>query len=85
MNYENYERRIVERVGVHLAGWPLSIPIRNPGTLSRDNALILQNTLDAGTCRWEKLSAEELEARKAENRHREENGEQVYKPSKPQT
>ncbi|KAI0271320.1 hypothetical protein BC834DRAFT_841021 [Gloeopeniophorella convolvens] len=58
MNYDNYEQRIVEKLGVCLVGWPIPSP-------------------------WEALSGEEVEARKAENRRRQANGEKIYKPRKP--
>ncbi|KAI0274603.1 hypothetical protein BC834DRAFT_965116 [Gloeopeniophorella convolvens] len=83
MNYDNYEQRIVEKLGVCLVGWPIPSPVRNPGTLTRDETLVLHNALVAGACRWEALSGEEVEARKAENRRRQANGEKIYKPRKP--
>ena len=79
MNYDNYERSIVERYGVELAGWPVG-KIRSPGALGgRDNLTALYDALVAGSCHWRLLSLEELEQRIITNKARAKGGEKVYK------
>ena len=80
MNYEHYEDKIVEALGVHLVGWPLDDPVCNPGKMSTTQAIILSNALKSGECKWVNLTSEQVEARKASNAQRVSNGEQVYGP-----
>jgi hypothetical protein len=80
MNYENYERQIVERFGVVLIGWPLGGSICQPGKLPIDDATILRNALAREECKWVKLTHAQVIARKARNSKRQENGEVVYGP-----
>lgn len=85
MNYDNYEAKIVETYAVDLVGWPCG-KMANPGTIGRDNVYALLNALEGPdntrTCYWVKLTADELEGRKARNAERAKNGEIVYKPRK---
>lgn len=80
MNYVHYEHRIVEKLGVALAGWPLDGHICNPGVLTTDDALVLKNALANKTCKWVRLNAWQLKDRKANNAQRAINGEDVYGP-----
>ena len=80
MNYVHYERQIVEKLGVALAGWPLGGRVCNPGTLSSDDALILRNALAKKTCKWIRLTAQQLEDQKASNMQCAINGKDVYGP-----
>ncbi|KAI0309042.1 hypothetical protein OF83DRAFT_1180079 [Amylostereum chailletii] len=82
LSYRNYEARVVEAKGVYVVGWPCSVPWCNPGKLSRDDLTKLCIELRNGGCRWDKLTAEELEARKASNQARQAAGETVYIPRK---
>jgi len=84
MNYNNYELKIVEELGVELIGWPTNLlPIRNPGHVgARDRVLKLLNALTTKACHWEKLSEEERQRRIILNGERHARGEQVYKPRK---
>jgi hypothetical protein len=84
MNYENYEKRIVEYYGVELKGWPCAQFV-NPGKLRRGDLALLLVELEAGRCRWEKLSEAELLLRIESNHARHEAGEQVYKSRKAAT
>ncbi|KAH7917654.1 hypothetical protein BV22DRAFT_1135233 [Leucogyrophana mollusca] len=82
MNYDNYEKKIVEAHGVALVGWP-SGRVRNPGRLGgRAAAEQLLNALVNEKCYWVILSDEELEQRKVDNKVRQARGEQVYKARK---
>jgi hypothetical protein len=67
MNYENYERKIVERLGVELIGWPLHGSIHQPGTLATEDAIILQDALACKDCKWVKLTHEQVTARRDNN------------------
>lgn len=83
MNYDNYERCIVECYGVELHGWPLPGCVCNPSKVG--GVAVLNKLLQAlkdSTCRWVKLSRGELAARIARNKECEAQGEQVYKPRK---
>ncbi|KAF7984939.1 hypothetical protein HWV62_9859 [Athelia sp. TMB] len=64
MNYANYEKAIVVKYGVHLAGWTHD-KFENPGNIKTGTALnALLSALALGTCYWQTLSAEEWGARK---------------------
>ena len=78
MNYKNYERKIVEELGVALIGWPGDGTVENPGTISMDKGIALRNALEKKECRWVKLTSEQLETRKSQNAQRAEDGEKVY-------
>lgn len=88
MNYENYERAIVERYGIELKNFPGGT-VRQPGALPRSvlQALLtaLEDPVELKRCRWVSLSDGELEARIENNKERQANGDQVYKPRKKQT
>jgi hypothetical protein len=84
MNYSNYEREIVERLGVDLIGWPLHGSIRQPGKLSYEDAVILRNALAQKDCKWVKLTYEQVLARKNSNLERVANGEVIYGPPRKQ-
>jgi hypothetical protein len=79
MNYTHYERQ-VEKLGVAIVGWPLGGRICNPGALTSDDALVLRSALADRTCKWVRLTAQQLEERKASNAQRAINGEDVYGP-----
>jgi len=87
MNYDNYERKIVEHFGVELIGWPNDLlPIRNPGQLGgRDRVQKLLSALTTKVCHWKKLSEEDRQGRIVLNTERHARGEQVYKPCKKRT
>ncbi|KAG0692052.1 hypothetical protein DFH29DRAFT_1009497 [Suillus ampliporus] len=83
MNYENYEKRIVEVYAVAIDGWTYEKSVCNPGKIGRREHLI--NLLDAlvtGTCSWVALSDDEVSERISNNHKRQASGEQVYKPRK---
>ena len=86
MNYINYERKIVERLGVALHGWPFKGRVCNPskvgGTAEVEKLL---SALKDEKCKWVKLTAEELTARIADNKARQARGEQIYQPRRPRT
>jgi len=84
MNYNNYERNIVERYGVALVGWPDNLlPVRNPSSVGGRE--VLQPLLDAlltQTCHWIRLTEVQLAKRIEDNGVRQAKGEAVYKPRK---
>ena len=84
MNYGNYERKIIERFGVELIGWPNDLlPICNPAQLGgHDQVQKLLSALTTKVCHWKKLSEEDTERRIILNNERHARGEQVYKPRK---
>ena len=83
MNYDNYERKIVESLGVALVNYPF-LKVENPAKVAggRKSLETLLSVLESGTCKWVMLSADELEARKRANHERHEAGGEVYKPRK---
>ncbi len=80
MNYMNYERKIVEKLGVALIGWPGNSEVENPGGLSPDKGLALRNALETKECRWIILTTEQQEAWKIKNVECEKDGKKVYGP-----
>ncbi|KAF8151053.1 hypothetical protein B0H34DRAFT_862538 [Crassisporium funariophilum] len=64
MQYSNYKEGIVQRYGVVLEGWTYETLV-NPSQLSTSlpNLQKLLDAINAGTCRFIKLSALELKAR----------------------
>ena len=84
MNYDNYERKIVERFAVKLIGWPDDLlPICNPGQLGgRDRVQKLFVALTTNVCHWKKLSEQDRQRRIELNTECHARGEQVYKLSK---
>jgi len=52
INYMNYERKIVEELGVAFIGWPGNGEVENPGGLSPNKGLALKNALETKECRW---------------------------------
>jgi hypothetical protein len=84
MNYNNYERNIVERHSLAMVGWPSDLlPIRNPSLLGgREQVHSLLNALVNKTCHWTVLTEEQLTARVEQNHARQAAGELVYKPRK---
>ena len=87
MNYDNYERKIVESLGLELIGWPSDLlPIRNPGKLGgRDRVQKLHVALTTKVCYWKKLSEEDRQRRIVLNTERHALGEKVYKQRKEHT
>lgn len=85
MNYENYERAIVEAYSIELKNFPGG-HIKQPGALPRQQlqALVaaLQDNNPYTACHWAPLSETALRARIDRNHQREEQGERVYVPRK---
>lgn len=85
MNYTNYERDVVEALGVELKNFPGGV-VRQPGDLKRPELQALVIALGAPEndrrCHWVILESSEWTARKELNAERIANGEQVYKPRK---
>ncbi|KAF8515749.1 hypothetical protein JB92DRAFT_3114699 [Gautieria morchelliformis] len=68
MNYDNYERKVAERWGAVLLGWPLKKIVNLAKAGTRQELDHLHRTLKGGECNWEMLNAGELEERIANNR-----------------
>jgi len=85
MNYNNYEKVIVESFGVELKNFPGGVVLQ-PGMLPRPAlkslVLALDNHDPAISCHWVIMDADVLVARKASNTIWAANGEEVYKPRK---
>jgi hypothetical protein len=81
MDYVHYEHLIIVKLGVALAGWPLVGHICNPRALTSDDALVLKNALANKTCKWVRLTVQQLKDRKASNTQHAAAGEDVYGPS----
>jgi len=84
MNYNNYERNIVEWYGVALVGRPDNLlPVRNPSSVGgREVLQPLLNALLTQTCHWIRLTEVQLAKRIEDNGVRQAKGEAVYKPQK---
>ncbi|KAG1835879.1 hypothetical protein DFJ58DRAFT_847293 [Suillus subalutaceus] len=83
MNYDNYEKKIVEVYAVAIDGWTYQKDIGNPGKVGHRECLVtLLDALVANKCRWVLLTDKELSECISNNRERQANGEQVYKPCK---
>jgi hypothetical protein len=84
MNYRNYEGKIVEKYGVALTGWPITIPqVCNPSKIGTRPLLEkLLDALESGLCQWIVLTKDEVNVRRKANQAREDRGEVVYKPRK---
>lgn len=85
MNYNNYERKIVETHAVALQNYPLG-DVQNPGKIGRREDLMkLLDSLVNATCSWVKLTEDEVAERMNKNHERQARGEQIYKPWKQRT
>ncbi|KIK33234.1 hypothetical protein CY34DRAFT_18499 [Suillus luteus UH-Slu-Lm8-n1] len=85
MNYDNYERKIVETHAVALQNYPLG-DVQNPGKIGRREDLMkLLDSLVNATCSWVKLTKDEVAERMNKNHERQARGEQIYKPRKQRT
>ncbi|KIY43037.1 hypothetical protein FISHEDRAFT_12938, partial [Fistulina hepatica ATCC 64428] len=82
MEYVQYERKIVQDLGVVLEGWPLEEPLTRPSALGSSLGKLetLRNALLMGTCKFRKISAEEKAQRYQEWRAKIASGEIVDKP-----
>lgn len=87
MNYDNYERNIVETYRVELKNFPGGV-VTQPASLTRPQLQALLTALEStnpySACHWVVLSDSALRDRIACNRKRQERGEQVYIPRKKQ-
>jgi len=78
MNYRNYETSIVGAWGVRLIGWPTGIPFVSPSHLGMVLELRkIRDALKSKFCKWEALSASELQAHEANLQARQAAGEVV--------
>ncbi|KAG1745400.1 uncharacterized protein EDB91DRAFT_1269742 [Suillus paluster] len=83
MNYNNYEKRIVEVYAIAIDGWTYEKSVCNPGKIGRREHLIkLLDALVTGTCSWVTLNDDEVSERISNNCKHQASGEQVYKPRK---
>ncbi len=65
LNYKNFEKAITDKYGVILIGWPLPGGLSSPGDLSNRVQLeTLLHAWESGVTRFEKLTPDELRARK---------------------
>ncbi|KAG2145705.1 hypothetical protein BD769DRAFT_1660813 [Suillus cothurnatus] len=70
MNYDNYEKNIVEVYAVAMNGWTYEKSVCNPGKIGRREHLIkLLDALVKGECSWVVLSEDELSER-IQNNHK---------------
>jgi len=61
VNYANYDRSIVQKYHVKLDGWPATIPFATPHNISTvDEIRLLRHSLLEKTCKWVKLSKDEV-------------------------
>jgi hypothetical protein len=77
MNYENYEKKIIECHSVILEGWPLD-KIRNPGKVGGCKELtVLLDAIQSSKCCWKRLTEDELDKKITRNQEHEAAGEEV--------
>lgn len=76
MQYVNYEEAIVQRYGIELQGWTYDKFV-NPSELSTSLPLLrkLLTAIDTGSCKFVKLTAEELRKRLETYKKKVESGE----------
>lgn len=76
MNYDNYEKAIVERHRVQLVGWPIAGgAIVNPSTFtSIPDGRQLHEALVSGACKWVKMGAQAVRDFDADMKRRREAG-----------
>lgn len=60
MLWKQYEKKIVERLGVHLVGWPPGLPF-DVEKLKEEELKTLNDALNDGSCRWEEVPTEEMD------------------------
>jgi hypothetical protein len=83
MNYDNYEKNIVEVYAVAINRWTYEKSVCNPGKIGRREHLIkLLDALVKGECSWVVLSEDELSECIQNNHKRQVSGKQVYKSRK---
>ncbi|KAG1749256.1 hypothetical protein EDB19DRAFT_1904770 [Suillus lakei] len=83
INYDNYEKRIVEIYAVAIDGWTYGKSVCNPGKIGRREHLIsLLDALVTGKCSWIVLSEDALSEHITNNHKHQASGEQVYKARK---
>ncbi|KAH7904945.1 hypothetical protein BJ138DRAFT_1234068 [Hygrophoropsis aurantiaca] len=84
MNYENYEKNIMQKYRVQLIGWPTDIPFVSPSKINTiTEARKLRDALKDGTCHWAPMSAKEVEAHTKSIETRLAEGVKVGKPRAP--
>ncbi|KAG2361987.1 hypothetical protein BDR07DRAFT_1584621, partial [Suillus spraguei] len=83
MNYDNYEKRVVEIYAVAIDGWTYGKSVCNPRKIGHCEHLIsLLDALVTGKCSWIVLSEDALLERITNNHKHQASGEQVYKTRK---
>ncbi|KIY47939.1 hypothetical protein FISHEDRAFT_74160 [Fistulina hepatica ATCC 64428] len=87
MEYVQYERKIVQDLGIVLEGWPLEEPLTRPSALGSLLGKLekLRNALIEGTCNFHKISAKEKAQRYQEWCGRIASGEVIEKLRKEQS
>ncbi|KAI6037351.1 hypothetical protein PISMIDRAFT_640677, partial [Pisolithus microcarpus 441] len=80
MNYINYKKQIMEKLGVALHGWPIPGRVCNPSKVKQTKLEKLLDALKEEKCKWVRLTPQELATRIADNKARQAQGEQIYQP-----
>ncbi|KIK10456.1 hypothetical protein PISMIDRAFT_124379, partial [Pisolithus microcarpus 441] len=80
MNYINYKKQIVEKLGVALHGWPIPGHVCNASKVKQTKLEKLLDALKEEKCKWVRLTPQELATRIADNKARQAWGEQIYQP-----
>lgn len=67
MNYDNYATVIVQQHHVKLVGWSPQVPFQNPSNIGSSSDLrIIWASLQSGTCKWVRLTRDEVKEFAAE-------------------
>lgn len=83
MNYVNYEKVIIQKHHVKLAGWPKNVKFVTPANLSSvDDVRTLRHALKSNECHWVQLSEAEVKENMDSIAKREAAGEQVGRKRK---
>ncbi|KAI6037372.1 hypothetical protein BKA83DRAFT_4513750 [Pisolithus microcarpus] len=80
MNYINYKKQIMEKLGVALHGWPIPGRVCNSSKVKQTKLEKLLDALKEEKCKWVRLTPQELATRIADNKARQARGEQIYQP-----
>lgn len=78
LEFENYEKKIAEKLGVVIVGWTCPDFVSPSAFKTIAQVEQLYDAVNSGTCKAEKLSPTAWAARKASNQSRLTLGEDVY-------
>lgn len=83
MNYVNYQKAIMQDLGVMLRGWPDDVKFANPSEIGTVGEIRrLRGHLKSGQCHWVKMTPSQIKEHAAKLESLREAGQAVGKPRK---